>query len=128
MSVLDVRLDYADKLKDTEVLGRQDPYCILQLGTATSRSRTCTDGGTRPVWNETFRFNNVDHANDLLVTIKNENVLSDDVIGMCRVPLQKLSATRTSWCASLGKGLIDDFICCFTGMYSQSSILAGRRT
>ncbi|KAF6261324.1 C2 domain-containing protein [Scenedesmus sp. NREL 46B-D3] len=91
MSTLDVRLDYADGIKDTQALGKQDPYCVVQVGPSSSRCRTCTDGGTKPVWNETLRFNGVDYANEAIITIKNENVMqTDDVIGTARVSLQRV--------------------------------------
>eukprot|EP00882_Tetradesmus_deserticola_P023199 GHRQ01025244.1.p1 GENE.GHRQ01025244.1~~GHRQ01025244.1.p1 ORF type:complete len:290 (+),score=74.13 GHRQ01025244.1:521-1390(+) len=91
MSTLDVRIDYADGIKDTQALGKQDPYCVVQVGPSSSRCRTCTDGGTKPVWNETLRFNNADFDNEAIITIKNENVMqTDDVIGTARVSLQRV--------------------------------------
>eukprot|EP00878_Enallax_costatus_P020228 GHUV01021377.1.p1 GENE.GHUV01021377.1~~GHUV01021377.1.p1 ORF type:complete len:290 (+),score=84.45 GHUV01021377.1:124-993(+) len=95
MATLDVQLHFGDGLKDTQVMGKQDPYCVLQVGPSTCKSRTCTDGGTKPVWNETFRFNNVEYSSELIITIKNENVLADDVIGAARVPLQRVQQAGT---------------------------------
>lgn len=40
------------------------------------------------VWNETFRFN-VINENDIAVTVKDEDVFKDDLIGSCRIPLAR---------------------------------------
>jgi C2 domain len=49
--------------------GRQDPYAILQLGAQAARSTTHVDGGTKPVWGQTFRFNSALHESELHITV-----------------------------------------------------------
>jgi Ca2+-dependent lipid-binding protein len=49
-------VEFAKDLKDRDWFGKQDPYCILALGSQKVRSRTHIDGGKAPVWNETFNF------------------------------------------------------------------------
>lgn len=36
-------------LKNVELVGHQDPYCILSVGTQKFRSKTRTDAGKNPV-------------------------------------------------------------------------------
>ena len=72
-----VTLDFASELKDVQWFGRQvrslycflpylrsltrplmpsqDPYCKLKIGNQEFRSKTATDGGKSPVWDQTFR-------------------------------------------------------------------------
>ncbi|GLI69850.1 hypothetical protein VaNZ11_014567 [Volvox africanus] len=79
-----VTIEYAKDLKDKDIFGKQDPYCIIRVGSQQFRTRTATDGGKRPVWNETFRFN-VINENDAEITIKDEDVGHDDYLGTARI-------------------------------------------
>ncbi|EFJ42719.1 hypothetical protein VOLCADRAFT_97168 [Volvox carteri f. nagariensis] len=79
-----VTVEFAKDLKDKDFFGKQDPYCIVKVGTQQYRTRTATDGGKRPVWNETFRFN-VLNENDAELVIKDEDVGHDDNLGSARV-------------------------------------------
>uniref|UniRef100_A0A7S2QT99 C2 domain-containing protein n=1 Tax=Chlamydomonas chlamydogama TaxID=225041 RepID=A0A7S2QT99_9CHLO len=92
---LTLTLEYGQNLKDQDWFGRQDPYCIVKCGTQTFKSRTCTDGGKNPVWNETFRFN-VINENDISITCMDEDTLSrDDLIGQGTFTLAKVRERGT---------------------------------
>jgi hypothetical protein len=41
-------VEYAVDIKDTETMGKQDPYCLVSVGQASTRTKTATDGGTKP--------------------------------------------------------------------------------
>lgn len=84
----------ATNLKDKDWFGKQDPYCLLTVGGQTLRSRTATDGGKNPVWNQTFKFN-VINENDLTITCKDEDVSADDVIGTGRAQLARARTAGT---------------------------------
>eukprot|EP00898_Chlorokybus_atmophyticus_P001825 jgi/Chlat1/2643/Chrsp178S02481 len=86
---LEVTLHSANGLKDTETLGRQDPYAIVALNKTRFRTRTATDQGTRPVWNEKFTFQVTEGVHEVVVDIYNANILNDDFIGSARIPLLK---------------------------------------
>lgn len=83
-----VTIEYAKDLKDTDWFGKQDPYCIMKVGAQTFRTKTHTDGGKNPVWNQTFTVN-VINENTADLTIYDSDVGKDDVIGTCVVPLAK---------------------------------------
>ncbi len=40
--------------QDVEWFGRQDPFCNVSIGSQKFKTRTATDGGKTPVWNERF--------------------------------------------------------------------------
>ncbi|PNH07195.1 Elicitor-responsive protein 3 [Tetrabaena socialis] len=85
--ILRVTLQYAAEIKDCDWFGRQDPYCKLRVGGQERRSRTCIDGGRRPVWNETFEFNII-NENGLELTLMDEDTLArDDLIGTASASL-----------------------------------------
>ena len=53
---LEIAVASASNLPNTQLFGRQDPYVELRVGGRVEKSRSCNDGGTRPVWNEIFTF------------------------------------------------------------------------
>jgi Ca2+-dependent lipid-binding protein len=57
----------------------QDPYIFVQVGSQRYRSRTCKDGGKRPVWNERFEFTSTD--NTLKITVMDQDTFKDDLVG-----------------------------------------------
>eukprot|EP00195_Chlamydomonas_chlamydogama_P000518 CAMPEP_0202919766 /NCGR_PEP_ID=MMETSP1392-20130828/76505_1 /ASSEMBLY_ACC=CAM_ASM_000868 /TAXON_ID=225041 /ORGANISM="Chlamydomonas chlamydogama, Strain SAG 11-48b" /LENGTH=347 /DNA_ID=CAMNT_0049613225 /DNA_START=146 /DNA_END=1190 /DNA_ORIENTATION=+ len=82
-------LEFGQGLKDKEWFGKQDPYCIISIGTQSFKSKTCRDGGKNPVWNETFRFN-VINDNDVTLVCKDEDTIGkDEVIGTGHFNLAK---------------------------------------
>eukprot|EP00898_Chlorokybus_atmophyticus_P008565 jgi/Chlat1/870/Chrsp107S01317 len=89
---LDVTVLSANGLKNTETFGRMDPYAILRLDRTTFRTRTATDMGTRPVWNEKFSFKVLEGFHEVYVEIFNANVLADDSLGTSSIPLSRTFA------------------------------------
>ena len=76
------------RAQDKDLFGRQDPYCVVTCGSQTFRTRTAKDAGRNPVWNETFRFN-VLNENEVVLLVKDEDVVRDDVIGTARISLAR---------------------------------------
>ena len=69
--VVVLTLEFAQGLKDVQWFGKQDPYCRIIVGNQEFRSRTATDGGKAPVWNETFRFNII-NENTFSIIVKDD--------------------------------------------------------
>ncbi|XP_019051539.1 PREDICTED: elicitor-responsive protein 3-like isoform X2 [Nelumbo nucifera] len=88
---LEVTVVGCTKLKDTEWISRQDPYVCLEYGSTKYRTRTCTDGGKNPTFQEKFIFTLIDGLRELHVMVWNSNTLtSDDFIGQARIQLHKV--------------------------------------
>ncbi|GLI61338.1 hypothetical protein VaNZ11_003699, partial [Volvox africanus] len=86
---LRVRLEFAKDIKDCDFFGRQDPYVRLRVGDQLRRSKVCKNGGTRPVWDETFEFV-ILHENTVDMELMDADKASrDDVIGRCAVSISK---------------------------------------
>lgn len=83
------------KLRDTQVFGRQDPYCVFQLGTVRVRSRVAEDGGTKPKWNERISLGTVSTSGDpqLLVEVYNDQLGKDELIGGVIITLGRVFAS-----------------------------------
>lgn len=89
---LELHLKKGMDLKDVELVGRQDPYCVVKVDKQSRRTKTHTDGGKNPVWDEVMEFKNVTEDSVLKIEVYDENVLLRDVlIGSCKVPLKKVT-------------------------------------
>lgn len=89
--VLTVRIVEGRGLRDADALGRQDPYAVFTLqGECRSfqkKTKVHDDGGTTPVWDETFSFDVVDHHNLQLEVFDKDLINADDLIGRTNISL-----------------------------------------
>mmetsp|Transcript_17278 Transcript_17278/g.23876 ORF Transcript_17278/g.23876 Transcript_17278/m.23876 type:complete len:470 (+) Transcript_17278:154-1563(+) len=77
----------AKGLHDSQSFGKQDPYCVVQIGQTHYRGATVSDGGVNPTFNQKYSFNLTDEL-ELLVNVWNSNsITSDDQLGTVRIPL-----------------------------------------
>mmetsp|Transcript_14112 Transcript_14112/g.30604 ORF Transcript_14112/g.30604 Transcript_14112/m.30604 type:complete len:300 (-) Transcript_14112:867-1766(-) len=90
---LKVTVEYAKDLKDSDLFGKQDPYCVLKLGTQTFKTKVVKNGGTSPVFNETFVFN-VINDNSLIVEVYDSDMFKDDHLGTAVVDLARAREKR----------------------------------
>ncbi|KAJ6424355.1 hypothetical protein OIU84_025196 [Salix udensis] len=89
------------RLKDTEWISRQDPYVCVEYGGNKFRTRTCTDGGKNPTFQEKFVFTLIEGLREMTVAVWNSNTLTyDDFIGSGKIHLHKVLSQGfddTSW-------------------------------
>ncbi|KAK9286921.1 hypothetical protein L1049_015328 [Liquidambar formosana] len=89
--LLEVTVVGCNKLKDTEWISRQDPYVCVEYGSTKVRTRTCTDGGKNPTFQEKFVFTLIEGLRELNIVVWNSNTVTyDDFIGNGKVLLQKV--------------------------------------
>ncbi|KAF5759185.1 putative C2 domain-containing protein [Helianthus annuus] len=89
-NLLEVTVVSCSKLKDTEWISRQDPYVSIEYGSSKSTTRTCTDGGKNPTFQEKFVFTLIEGLRELNVSVWNSNTVThDDFIGSGKIPLTK---------------------------------------
>ncbi|XP_055815885.1 16 kDa phloem protein 2 [Solanum dulcamara] len=89
--LLEVTVVSCNRLKDTEWISRQDPYVCLEYGSTKFRTRTCTDGGKTPTFQEKFVFTLIEGLREFNVVVWNSNTLTyDDLIGSGKIQLQKV--------------------------------------
>ncbi|XP_061958165.1 uncharacterized protein LOC133679554 isoform X4 [Populus nigra] len=89
--LLEVTVVGCTKLKDTEWISRQDPYVCVEYGSHNCRTRTCTDGGKNPTFQEKFMFTLIEGLREISVGVWNSNTLSfDDFIGNGKIQLHKV--------------------------------------
>ncbi|XP_073000602.1 elicitor-responsive protein 3 [Typha latifolia] len=89
--ILDVTVVGCNKLRDTELFSRQDPYVCIEYAASKFRTRTCTDGGRNPTFQEKFQIPLIEGLREMNIAVWNSNTLiADDFIGNGRVQLHKV--------------------------------------
>jgi Ca2+-dependent lipid-binding protein len=87
-----ITMHEAKNLRDTESLGKQDPFAKLKLSKKEYRSKVHDGGGKIAKWEETFEFSlkSRDDEEKLQLFVVNKNVVSDTVIGHTELVMNDL--------------------------------------
>ncbi|URD94605.1 C2 domain [Musa troglodytarum] len=92
--ILEVTVVGCTKLRDTELFSRQDPYVCLEYANSKFRTRTCTDGGKNPTFQEKFQIPLIEGLREISVVVWNSNTFTaDDFIGSTRFPSRSLPSS-----------------------------------
>eukprot|EP00250_Pteridium_aquilinum_P015054 c22349_g1_i1 orf=271-1032(+) len=92
---VEVELIKAHDLKDVESFGKSDPYAFLECGHVKHRSRTVHDGGSNPVWNQSFLFEIPDGVPELSIHLyDSERHGKDEAMGVTIIPLAPVYVQR----------------------------------
>jgi hypothetical protein len=90
---LTVTVHRAVDLQDVQAIGKQDPYCKLNVGSETFKTKVHDNGGVNPVWEQAFTFNLDGKEEFLHIMINDKDVLTDDCIGRADIALVSLAET-----------------------------------
>lgn len=97
-AILDVRVERAVLLRDTEVIGKMDPFVELKLGAQIRRTSVKDEAGKEPVWKEMYTIPVVNPLDPLKIEVKDEDVTTDDLVGSAQVDLgEKGMLAGTEW-------------------------------
>ena len=86
MPILEVCVYEAHNLTDKESVGKSDPYVIVKCEGKKEKTKHIKNE-LNPHWDETFRFEVKDLAGEVELELWDHNLLKDDDMGHCRVPL-----------------------------------------
>lgn len=81
MIQISIRPVGASLTRDTEVIGKMDPYCVLTLGTEKHQTKHKNEAGKEVQWDETFTFLNTGGTNVLNVAVWDKDVTTSDLVG-----------------------------------------------
>mmetsp|Transcript_54895 Transcript_54895/g.116631 ORF Transcript_54895/g.116631 Transcript_54895/m.116631 type:complete len:132 (+) Transcript_54895:86-481(+) len=99
MGILTVFLEKATNLKDEDTIGKSDPYVKFELEQDNlifdhdmgEMKSTTKSGDLNPVYEEEFVFNIPTLENMVLhCKVMDEDILSDDKMGKCKIKLEEL--------------------------------------
>lgn len=107
MGKVTIFLDKISNLRDADMLGKSDPYVRFVLeqdnfmfdktfGKQTSSKKK---NDLNPEYGETFEFTDVPSVNNLVLHAKvyDDDIGFDDVLGSCKINLEKISSDPTSF-------------------------------
>ena len=95
--LLRLKIIEAKNIPNLDVIGKSDPYCMVQMSSSQQFFRTKTvDNTSKPVWNEEFKLPVSRSASDVLViVVKDEDTVSaDDPIGKCQISMSSLQINQ----------------------------------
>ena len=77
--------------RDVEIFGTQDPYVVIRNRYESKRTKTHTDGGKEPEWNEEIELDVKYIGDDMELEVKDDNViLADEVLGVATIKMSSL--------------------------------------
>mmetsp|Transcript_5907 Transcript_5907/g.13458 ORF Transcript_5907/g.13458 Transcript_5907/m.13458 type:complete len:132 (-) Transcript_5907:113-508(-) len=104
MGILTIYLDKATNLKNKDTAGQSDPYIKFAMEQDNmvrdkdygEMKSTTKNNELNPVYGETFHFNipSLDNM-ELSVKVMDEDIISDDKMGKCKIKLEKLGLSET---------------------------------
>ena len=85
LTIVEARLD-----RDTEMVGKMDPYVVIHNRFQKVRTVTQEEAGKEPVWNETVDLDVKYIGDDIKIWVMDENVTDSDIVGEASVKLSAL--------------------------------------
>lgn len=79
--LLDVRIERAALTRDTELIGKMDPYVEIVLGGQKVRTSVKDEAGKTPVWMEQYTLSMTNQLEQLRLTVFDEDITTDDLVG-----------------------------------------------
>ena len=79
----------ANLVEDTDLIGKMDPYVVIEIGSQKQQGRTANGAGCMPVWNQDFIFN-LNGDNLMNIKLSDEDYGPDDFLGETTVDLSPL--------------------------------------
>ncbi|CAG8484717.1 8704_t:CDS:2 [Ambispora leptoticha] len=84
----------AKNLKDTDLIGKSDPYVELWIEKGYKQKTTVKNNTVEPQWNEDFKFN-IHGEHTLHIKVLDKDTISeDDKIGEAKIDLKDVFNTR----------------------------------
>lgn len=89
LEVIDARLT-----RDTEFIGKMDPYVVFKTRDQVFKTKVHNSGGKTPVWNQTFEIDVKYIGDELNLTVFDEDVTTSDTVGSSNMKLAALCNER----------------------------------
>lgn len=94
LGMLEVEVIEGKLIRDTEIIGKMDPFVKVECQGTAYRTHTIDEGGKLPVWNETFHFyidtEKVASKDVLKLTCLDEDYITNDLVGETDIPLASI--------------------------------------
>ena len=85
-----IRIVEGKLFRDTQMIGKMDPYLCLEYGGQKFKSKVSSGGGKFPTWNESFELDIKSVNDEIKLCAKDENIISNDFIGQAFIKVSSL--------------------------------------
>ena len=82
--------------RDTEAIGKMDPYTVLAYRGEKYKTKVLNGKGKTPVWNQDFTFVVQDVRDDIKVKVFDEDTFGSDEVGGCEVAIGEIISAGPS--------------------------------
>lgn len=79
----------AQLLRDNEIFGKMDPFCVIKVGVHKQKTKTHRNGGKFPSWRDTLKFE-ISHDTLFIVEVWDKDLIKNDKMGECTVYLKTI--------------------------------------
>ena len=86
-----INVVHAKLTKDVDAFGKQDPYCKLTYMGTPYKTRVHESGGKAPVWNQAFEIRIGSLSDEILVEVKDDDVVGAKHIGQTNLKCSSLA-------------------------------------
>ena len=76
--------------EDHDLIGKMDPYVVVQVGAQKHQTKTASGQGTTPTWSDELVFQ-VSNETHMTVTVMDDDVGKDDFLGVLELGLGQFS-------------------------------------
>ncbi len=90
--LLKVTVYSADNLPKMDVISETDPFVTLKLGKTEFQTATLDNAGEKPLWREDFLFPTNPPEKQLVVTVRDQDILTSEFIGRLTIDLDQVLA------------------------------------
>ena len=73
--------------KNTELVGKMDPYCVVKYLKKEYKSKVHNSGGKEPIWDDQFTLEVGKFTTDITFTVFDDDIGSDDLIGEAKLKM-----------------------------------------
>ena len=87
---LELHIIEATLERNLDTFGNQDPFAILEIGDQKFQTKTIDGGGKKPKWNEQTTFNVQNTADEMSLTVFDEDQFSNELNCAGKIPLAAL--------------------------------------
>jgi len=96
---LKIKPSKAKLTRNTEVLGKMDPYVKVIVGDKKAKGAVCQDGGKTPTWKDTISIHRSFEPVCYIEVYDKDKLTADDIIGVGQIDLNALQpgTNKATW-------------------------------
>ena len=78
---MSIKLIEAQLKRDTEMIGKMDPFVRISYINKEFKTQTHSDGGKQPKWNEVFDIELQSLKDEISISVLESDITDNDIIG-----------------------------------------------